>query len=216
MEEVERRQVDKHFKKATIYREKKNLHLALEEAQKAMEIYRAINPDAPAAHWQYYVRLLAENNEIAKAEEAALALKKEIEEKNQSLIYLYYYALGFIEWSKGNIEVSLSEFEKLAQATPDFWAHFTLAEAYLKSDRLGEAVAKFEKVLSRYDKSRAFSALRAVKAYYLLGLAYEKSGWDKKAIEKYEEFLEIWKDADPGIPEVEDVKGRLKKLRVES
>jgi hypothetical protein len=60
------------------------------------------------------------------------------------------------------------------------------------------------------------STIWAVKAHYLLGLAYEKSGWNKKAIEQYEEFLEIWKDADPGIPEVEDTKQRLKRLRVES
>jgi len=216
MEGVKEEQADKHFKKATIYRDKKNLHLALEETKKAMEISQSIHPGFPASYWEYYVRLLAENKEIAKAEEAGLALKKEIEEKDQSLIYLYYYALGFIEWSKGNLDVSLSEFEKLGQATPDFWAHFTLAEAYLKSDRLGEAVTEFEKVLSRYDESRAFSAIRAVKAYYLLGLAYERSGWNKKAIEKYEEFLDIWKSADPGIPEVEDAKSRLEKLRVES
>ena len=104
----------------------------------------------------------------------------------------------------------------MAQATPDFWAHFTLAEAYLRSERLGEAVAEYEKVLSRYDENRALCAFRAVKAYYLLGLAYEKSGWDRKAIDKYEEFLKIWKDADPGIPEVEDAKERLGKLRVQS
>ena len=132
------------------------------------------------------------------------------------MIHLYSYALGFIEWSKGNLELSLTEFEKLAQATPDFWAQFTLGEAYLNSDRLGEAVAQLEKVLSRYDENRAYSPIRAVKAHYLLGLAYEKSGWVKKAIEKYEEFLEIWKNADPGIPEVEDAKERLEKLRVES
>jgi tetratricopeptide (TPR) repeat protein len=216
MEEVKARQLDKHFKKATIFREKNDLGLAIEETEKAMEISRAVYPDAPAFHWQYYVRLLAENKEIAKAEEAALAFKREIEEKDQSLMYCYWYALGFIEWSKGNFEFSLNEFEKLAQATPDFWAHFTLAEAYLKSDRLGEAVTQFEKVLSRYDYSRAFNGIRAVKAYYLLGLAYEKSGWNKKAIEQYEEFLEIWKDADPEIYEVEDAKERVKKLRVES
>ncbi len=216
MEEAKAWQVEKHFRKATIYREKKNLDLALEETQKAMEISREVYPQAPVSNWQYYVRLLAENNEIAKAEEAAGALQKDVEEKNQSLMYLHWYALGFIEWSKGNTEAALSEFEKLAHATPDFWAHFTLGEAYLKSDKLGEAVAKLEKVLSRYDENRALCAIRAVKAHYLLGLAYEKSGWNKKAIEKYEEFLEIWKDADLGIPEVEDAKERLKTLKVQS
>jgi len=153
---------------------------------------------------------------MAKAEEAAGDLKKDIKAKDPSLMYLHWYTLGFIEWSKGNTQAALTQFEKLAQATPDFFAHFTLAEAYLESDRLGEAVAEFEKVLSRYDSNRALCALRAVKAHYLLGLAYEKSGWNKKAIEQYEEFLEIWKDADPGIPEVEDAKERLKMLRTES
>jgi hypothetical protein len=55
-----------------------------------------------------------------------------------------------------------------------------------------------------------------VKAHYLLGLAYEKSGWSSKAIEKYQKFLEIWKDADPGIPEVEDARERVARLKSEA
>jgi tetratricopeptide (TPR) repeat protein len=216
MEEAKAWQLEKHFRKATIYREKQNLDLALKETQKAMEISREVYPQTPASHWEYHVRLLTENSEIAEAEESADAFRKDTEEKDPSLMYLYRYALGFIEWSKDDTTAALSEFERLADATPDFWAHFTLAEAYLESGRLGEAVTEFERVLSRYDSNRALCAFRAVKAHYLLGLAYQKSGWDKKAIEQYEEFLEIWKDADPGIPEVEDAKERLKKLRVQS
>ena len=49
-----------------------------------------------------------------------------------------------------------------------------------------------------------------------VGKIYEDKGWKGKAIERHEKFLDLWKDADPGIPEVEDAKKRLARLNRQS
>jgi len=217
MEQAEgSRNADKYIVKALIYEEKKNLDLAFKEFEKGMEIMKRVDPVVVLRGQSFYIRLLLLNNDFKKAEEVAKALKKDIEEKDQSLISVYWYAAGWIERAKGNLTASLTNFEKATEQEPTFSRHYQLAKVYLESGRVGEAMAMLEKALSRYDEDRATSPIWDVKAYYLLGLAYEKSGWNKKAIEKYEEFLDIWKNADPGILEVQDAKERVKKLRAES
>ncbi len=42
-----------------------------------------------------------------------------------------------------------------------------------------------------------------------------RKGWEGKAIEHYEKFLDLWKDADPEIVEVEDAKKRVAGLLTE-
>ena len=44
----------------------------------------------------------------------------------------------------------------------------------------------------------------------MLGKIYEEKG---KAIEHYEKFLDLWRNADPGIAEVEDAKKKLAGLQ---
>jgi tetratricopeptide (TPR) repeat protein len=231
---------DKYVLKATIYVQKKNLDLALRELEKCEEIWHRLFPDCGPSclgYSAYYVQLLAENDDFEKAEEVASVLKKDAEEyweeyskavkdvKEVGSVFMpwYWYSVGCIEFSKGNFEASAKYLTKAAEQETNprsisyFRTHFMLARAYQELDRLGEAVSEFEKELvSNYGYGRSFWAIWAVKTHYYLGLAYENSGWNKKAIEQYEEFLDIWKDADPGIPEVEDAKERLEKLKAQS
>lgn len=46
-----------------------------------------------------------------------------------------------------------------------------------------------------------------------LGKIDEELGDKAHALANYENFLDLWKNADPGLTEVEDVKKRLAKLR---
>lgn len=43
----------------------------------------------------------------------------------------------------------------------------------------------------------------------MLSKIYEQHGSKTKAIENYEKFLNLWQDADRGLPEVDDAKKRL-------
>ena len=42
---------------------------------------------------------------------------------------------------------------------------------------------------------------------------HEKKFWKSKAIKHYEKILDLWKEADPGIPEVEDAGKRVAGLK---
>ncbi len=46
-----------------------------------------------------------------------------------------------------------------------------------------------------------------------MGKIYEQKGWKAKAVEHYEKFLDLWKNAEPGIAEVEDARKRLAGLK---
>ena len=130
-------------------------------------------------------------------------------------MYAYWFIASLIERVKKNEKTSVDYLEKTVQGLPkfDFTVNYFLAQAYLETGRLDEAVKGLEKLLNRYDEERAYNPIWNVKAYYFLAQAYEKSGWKQKAIEKYQEFLDIWKEADSGITEIDDAKQRLAKLK---
>jgi tetratricopeptide (TPR) repeat protein len=212
----------KHFVKAEIYREKRNLDAAIGEVEQGLNIWHKAYPSDPVYWRHYYIQLLVEDKRIEKAKEIIRALKIDIETGRQFYSYAYWLASSYIELAQGNTETVVPILKKalVYGRSKDYADRLVLLSGgvllgaiYLESGRLGEAVAELEKVLSRYDITRAIFAIRGVKAHYLLGLAYEKSGWTNKAIKQYEEFLDIWKDADPGIREIEDAKERLARLK---
>ena len=83
-----------------------------------------------------------------------------------------------------------------------------LALAHYESGDLDSAQKEFERITVLTTGRLVLGHLYA-KSFYMLGKIFEQKDWNGKAIENYEKFLDLWKDADSGLPEIEDAKKRL-------
>jgi tetratricopeptide (TPR) repeat protein len=112
---------------------------------------------------------------------------------------------GWVALSQGQAETAVEQFrEALRQKNLDWNIDSyedCLAYAFLNLGRWDEAIAEYERLLRvnpRYPL-----------AQYHLARAYEGKGDRERALASYRNFLQIWKDADPGLPEVTEAKKRL-------
>jgi tetratricopeptide (TPR) repeat protein len=211
-------QEDKHFLKATIYREKKDLQRAVAEIERTVEVSMEASPDYTNLWRTYHVQFLAQAGEFEKGGEVAEILKEHVEDTDYTTRFFYWFARAFIEQARGDHEKAIAYLENkdASRKVTRYYLRHMLARMYLESGRLAESVDMFERTLLRYSRSRAIEVIAAVKTHYYLGQAYERSGWTDKAVEQYEIFLDIWKDADEGIAEVEQAKQRVVALRITS
>jgi eukaryotic-like serine/threonine-protein kinase len=90
-------------------------------------------------------------------------------------------------------------------------AIFIRAEAYLKANRPGDAAQEFQKVIALKNVSPSDPLISL--AHLGLARAYALQDDKVKARETYQDFLALWKDADPDIPILKDAKAEYAKLQ---
>ncbi len=154
----------------------------------------------------------------------AITLQQYIENSTQQVdipaLSVLHDNAGIIEYYKGNYDQAIHYFtnsldQKKKWQFSYLLTQWMLARTFLESDRLGKAAEEFEKMLSKNAFVYFFWSYWLHKIHYYLGIAYEKSGWDSQAIEQYQVYLDLLKDADLSIKEIDDTKVRLKQLQKE-
>ncbi len=84
-------------------------------------------------------------------------------------------------------------------------------QAYLLEHKGTEAAAEFQKLLDH--RGAVGNSIEGVLAHLQLGRAYAQAGDAAKARTAYQDFFALWKDADPGIPILQQAKAEYSKLK---
>jgi tetratricopeptide (TPR) repeat protein/predicted Ser/Thr protein kinase len=87
---------------------------------------------------------------------------------------------------------------------------YVRGEAYLAAHQASEAAAEFQKILDH--RGILLNSPIAALAHLQLGRAYAMQGDGAKARAAYQDFLTLWKDADPDIPILRQAKAEFAKL----
>jgi DNA-binding winged helix-turn-helix (wHTH) protein/predicted Zn-dependent protease len=101
-------------------------------------------------------------------------------------------ALGFYNW-------------------PNLYPVYVRGEAYLAAHQGREAAGEFQKILDH--RGIVLNEPIGALAHLQVGHAYAMAGDTTKARAAYQDFLALWKDADPDIPILKQAKAEYAKLR---
>jgi serine/threonine protein kinase/tetratricopeptide (TPR) repeat protein len=159
-------------------------------------------------------RIQAGMKSFDEARKTAGELKSLIDKGiNKKDLRMYEYVLGLIELGKKNYRQAVDLFDRASGRLyfDDEVAAFffdPLARALYESGDLDKARKEYEKITLLTTGRIDYGDLYA-KAFYMLGKIAEQQGDKERAGQNYRKFLDLWKDADPGLPEVADAKKRL-------
>ncbi len=168
-------------------------------------------------HWMYeaaiWVSLRAGRVDLADDHVETL---RELALLTRSTEEHYLGARGALAEAHGDFGEMARFYRLCVDQQKDLYWFYRLGKASRLVGRLDEAVEWLVMARDYVDMDRLSLFPFSILVYYELGLAYEASGWNEKAIDSFETFLQIWQNADYRPPEMNDAEQQLTKLRSDS
>jgi serine/threonine protein kinase/tetratricopeptide (TPR) repeat protein len=161
-----------------------------------------------------------------KIEDVGRYLEKTAQNRRAAGQLPLLYALVRGEWmlAQGRADEAIAFLEKewVPQGPPSAFITFplslflhnlpmeqdVLARAYQKAGNPDRAIAEYEKLLT-FDPGSKWRRFPNPIYHFRLARLLEDKGDKARARDRYQKFLELWAQADPGIPEFEEAKKRL-------
>jgi tetratricopeptide (TPR) repeat protein/predicted Ser/Thr protein kinase len=155
---------------------------------------------------------LAAAGDSAKAQSLADDLAKRY--PNDTLVQSIYLPTIRAQLSLDHKNTSKA-IEALQVAAPyelaSLYTVYVRGEVYLAARQGSEAAAEFQKILDH--RGIVLNAPIGALAHLQIGRAYAMQGDTAKARAAYQDFLTLWKDADPDIPILKEAKSEFAKLQ---
>ena len=158
---------------------------------------------------------------IEEAKNISHQLRQLIENMGSPKYMRYFDCLqGKIALFEGRPAEALDDLEKALALLPhqrqqlDEHAFFmeALAEAYERAGDLEKATETYQNILTLTTGRLWWGDIYA-RSHYRLGCLNQKKGFPAEAASHFEKFLELWKNADPGLPEIVDAKKQVALLK---
>jgi tetratricopeptide (TPR) repeat protein len=219
------------------YLGQKNFNLSRENFIKSNDILMKWYPEISSLHKEYFLGLTElKLKKIQNVPKRIEKIKRMLSEHKNPEYVKFILDLLHREFSitEGSVDEDMTVFEKIpfSYIEGQRWVSFLgdvlasdnllqpkilNAQLYEIKGDIDKAIDVLEKYpdLDSYDDRYREGHLRLTppKLYYHLGRLYEKKGLKQRAKENYSKFLTLFKDADLGLPEVEDAKERLANLK---
>jgi len=163
---------------------------------------------------------LARIGETARAKALVDDLEKNYSTNTILKLYWLPTARAAIELNKGDWSQVLRVLEAAAPyelGTPPplqvgtIYPAYLRGQAYLLAHNGNAAVAEFQKIIDH--RGIALNFVTASVAHLQIARAYAMAGDTVKAKAAYQDFLNLWKDAEPDIPVLKEAKAEYAKLQ---